>query len=339
MMQLSISEKLNNLRGKNNNFENIVLYSYKTNKHDHINVHEMKRFEHSISSLRKFNSEIAIYLFCDKPTIIPPYFALKYSVRIIPFVDGFDHDMLNAWSIHRWYNLKYFEDEFYNILYVDADTIFYQDVQYLFNTYCTHDVYGREEFGFRYDPTTGGGRNIREQLDLVDACIYDLGGQCEVYKYCLGVILLNDGIHKDIVERLDELSDLMEQFKKNEVLIPVPNRRIADEYAVWIILSRMGVTEGLFGIQDVTQGWIEEKHRENFNPVVCHYTTKMEQEFAHSDSKFSNLLRNVDNLGEDIDPYMNASLQTGAHLSPEMVELVAEDSGIVIDSSEDEVFL
>ena len=53
--------------------------------------------------------------------------------------------MLNAWSIHRWYNLKYFEQES-NILYVDSDTIFNHDPKYLFDTYCVHDVYGREEF-------------------------------------------------------------------------------------------------------------------------------------------------------------------------------------------------
>jgi len=338
-MDKNMREKLNELRGKNNDFENIVVYSFKVNEHQHINDHEIKRLEHSISSLRQFNKEIAIYLFCDNPHIIPPYFALNYSVRINPFAEGFDHTMLNAWSIHRWYNLKYFDDEFYNILYVDADTIFYQDVQYLFDTYCTHDVYGREEFGFRHDPNVGGGRNIREQLDLVESCIFDLGGTCEVYKHCLGVILLNDGIHRDITERLDELSELMEQFKKNQILLPVPNRRIADQYAVWVIFSRMGVTEGLFAAQDVTQGWIEEKHTEHFNPVVCHYTTKKEQEFARSDPKFSNLIRDVDNLGHHIDPHMNASMNSGVYLSQQAVELVAEDSGIVVDSSKGEIFL
>ncbi len=338
-MDKNMREKLNELRGKNNDFENIVVYSFKVNEHQHINDHEIKRLEHSISSLRQFNKEIAIYLFCDKPDTIPPYFALNYSARIKPFEEGFDHDMLNAWSIHRWYNLKHFDDEFYNILYVDADTIFYHDVQYLFDTYCTHDVYGREEFGFRHDPNVGGGRNIREQLDLVESCIFDLGGTCEVYKHCLGVILLNDGIHRDITARLDELSELMEQFKKNQILLPVPNRRIADQYAVWVIFSRMGVTEGLFAAQDVTQGWIEEKHTEHFNPVVCHYTTKKEQEFAHSNTKFSNLIRDVDNLGQHIDPHMTSSMNSGVYLSQQAVELVAEDSGIVVDSSKGEIFL
>ena len=260
-------------------------------------------------------------------------------MRIKPFAEGFDHTMLNAWSIHRWYNLKYFDDEFYNILYVDADTIFYHDVQYLFDTYCTHDVYGREEFGFRHDPNHGGGKNIREQLDLVESCIYDLGGKCEVYKHCLGVILINNGLHRDITARLDELSELMEQFKKNQILLPVPNRRIADQYAVWVIFSRMGVTEGLFAAQDVTQGWIEQKHKDHFNPVICHYTTNKEQEFAQSDPKYANLIRDVDSLAEQIDPHMTVSMNSGVYLSQKAVELVAEDNNIVVDSSKNEIFL
>ena len=88
---------------------NIVFYSYKKSIHAHINDHELKRLDHSIRSLRDFNNEIPVYLFCDDPAFIPPYFRLNYNVNVLPFVDGFDHNMLSAWSIHRWYNLKYFE--------------------------------------------------------------------------------------------------------------------------------------------------------------------------------------------------------------------------------------
>ena len=297
-------EKLNKLRVRDNlKYENIVLYSYKMSKHDHLNQHEMKRLEHSISSLREFNNEVSVYLFCDDPSYIPDHFKSKYGTIVLPFVEGFDHDMLNAWSIHRWYNLQYFKDEKYNILYVDSDTIFYDDVQCLFATYCNHDVYGREEFGFRYDPNTGGGKDIRERLDADDVAIYDLGGRSEVHKYCLGVVLLNNGIHQYILEKLNELSELMELFKKSEVFLPIPNPRIVDEYAVWVILSRLEIVGGLFAVQDVTQGWIEPKHQEFFNPIVLHYTTKKEQEFARSNEKYANLVRDIDEFGEEIDPY------------------------------------
>ena len=155
---------------------NIVFYSYKINRSSHINDHELKRLDHSISSLRKFNHEIPVYLFCDDPEFIPPYFSLEYDVRVLPFEKAHNHGML---FIHKWYNLKFFDKrsgEFddSNILYVDSDTLFYGDVQYLFDHYNYAEVFGREEFGFRHDPNTGGGKDIRKALDYVDQCIIDL---------------------------------------------------------------------------------------------------------------------------------------------------------------------
>ena len=297
-------EKLDKLRWRTNQkSENIVMYSYKMSEHDHINEHEFKRLHHSISSLREFNNEIPVYLFCDKPNLVPDHFKPDYSVRLRPFAQGFDHEMLSAWSIHRWYNLKSFYRKKCNILYLDSDTLFCGDVQYIFDTYCYYDVYGREEFGFRFDPNTGGGVKIREQLDKVDEAIYDLGGKSQVYKYCLGVVLLNNDVHNYIIDKLEDLTELMELFKKSEIFMPIPNPRIVDQYAVWTIFSRLELMGGLFGVQDVTMGYKEEKHREFFNPIVLHYTTKGEQEFAKSKEKYNNLIRDVDSLAEDIDPY------------------------------------
>ena len=283
----------------------IVFYSYKINRNSHINDHELKRLDHSISSLRKFNHEIPVYLFCDDPEFIPPYFSLEYDVRVLPFEKAHNHGML---FIHKWYNLKFFDKrsgEFdnSNILYVDSDTLFYGDVQYLFNHYNYAEVFGREEFGFRHDPNTGGGKDIRKALDYVDQCIVEAGGKTQVYKYCLGVMLFNNGLHLDIIDRLGELVELMLKIKDKKIPYPVPNPRIIDEYALWVILSRLGTIGGLFGVQDVTQGYVEQKHEEFFNPIVLHYTTKGEQKLAEEDERYSNLFRDVDEYSEQIDPF------------------------------------
>ena len=176
-------------------------------------------------------------------------------------------------------------------------------MQYLFDHYNYAEVFGREEFGFRHDPNTGGGKDIRKALDYVDQCIVDAGGTTQVYKYCLGVMLFNNGLHLDIIDRLGELVELMLKIKDNKIPYPVPNPRIIDEYAMWVILSRIGVIGGLFGVQDVTQGYIEQKHEEFFNPIVLHYTTKGEQQLAENDERYSNLLRDVDEYSEQIDPF------------------------------------
>ena len=284
---------------------NIVYYSYKVSEHDHINEHELNRLEHSISSLREFNNEIPVYLFCDDLTFIPINLIIDLSIRVEPFVDAFNAtvDYTRNRFQHRWFNLGYFKERDHNILYVDADTIFYEDVQYIFDTYTHYDVYGREEFGFRHDPNHGGGRNIRKQLDWVDKCIADQGGVQHVYKYCTGVMLLNNNFHQDLADRFSDLRSTLDQLLCNAIPYPVPNPRIIDQYAFWIVLSRMAIYGGLFGIQDVTMGYKEQKHQENFYPVICHYTTKGEQALARSNKKYSNLLRDVDELGEEIDPY------------------------------------
>ena len=284
---------------------NVVFYSYVISDHDHVNDHELKRLEHSIGSLREFNNEIPVYLFCDDPEFIPEYFSSDYYVNVLPFEEQPDHGML---FIYKWFNFQYFQDGKgtyvdANILYLDSDTIFHGDVQYLFDHYNYADVFGREEFGFRHDPNIGGGKGIRRALDNVDQCIRDQGGEDQIFKYCTGVMLFRNGIHLDFIDRLDELVDLMFELKNGKIPYPVPNPRIVDEYALWIILSRIGVYPGLFATQDVTQGYVEQKHVEFFNPIVIHYTTKGEQRMAEEDERFSNLLRDVDEYGEQIDPY------------------------------------
>ena len=80
-------EKLDKLRWRTNQkSENIVFYSYKMSQHDHINEHEFKRLKHSIASLREFNNEISVYLFCDKPNLVPDNFKSEYSVRILSLI-------------------------------------------------------------------------------------------------------------------------------------------------------------------------------------------------------------------------------------------------------------
>ena len=294
-------EEWNNWRQRPIN-QDIVLYSLRMNKHNHINQHEFKRLRHSIMSIRKFNWDIEIFLFCDYPEQVPPNFKDDFHVRVIKSY-SYDPNMLNAWSIHRWFNLQHFEKRDVNILYVDSDTIFYHDPKYLFQTYTHHDIYGKEERGFRHCPIAGSEKDIRFKLDLVDACIQMEGGNIPVHKFCIGAILMNNNIHKKMIKRLDQLEDILNKIKQNELLNRIPNPRILDQYAMWILWSRIGATNALFGVQDVTHGWLEQKHEEYFNPVLLHYTTRDEQKFVKDNKEYSSLKRDTDELGIDIDPH------------------------------------
>ena len=281
----------------------VVMYSYKKSDHEHINEHEKKRLRHSISSLRENNLNVPIYLFSDDPSMFLRTFDVWHDVNILPFCEGFDPEIPSAWSIHRWYNLSFFKNNT-RILYVDSDTIFYSNVNYIFDTYTSRDIYGKEERGFRHCPITGSSKNIRNSLDYVDTCIRESEGKTDVYKYCCGVLLLNNDLHLKINFRLNELTELMYELLKGNLPYPLPNSRIADQYAIWILLSRMSADCGLFGVQDVTHSFLEPKHEEYFNPIVLHYTTKDEQKFAQSDNKYSDLIRETEgSQGREIDPY------------------------------------
>ena len=282
---------------------NVVMYSYKKSKYDHINEHEKKRLRHSISSLRENNLNVPIYLFSDDPSMFLKTFDVWHDVNILPFCEGFDPEIPSAWSIHRWYNLSFFKNNT-RILYVDSDTIFYSNVNYIFDTYTSRDIYGKEERGFRHCPITGSSKNIRKSLDYVDTCIRESEGKTDVYKYCCGVLLLNNDLHLKINFRLNELTELMYELMKGDIPYPLPNSRIADQYAIWILLSRMSTDCGLFGVQDVTHSFLEPKHEEYFNPIVLHYTTRDEQKFAQSDNKYNDLIRETEGAqGREIDPY------------------------------------
>ena len=97
---------------------NVVMYSYKKSKYDHINEHEKKRLRHSISSLRENSLNVPIYLFSDDPSMFLRTFDVWHDVNILPFSKDFDPEIPSAWSIHRWYNLSFFKNNT-RILYVD----------------------------------------------------------------------------------------------------------------------------------------------------------------------------------------------------------------------------
>jgi hypothetical protein len=288
-----------NIEPSNNTPKNVVFYSFLDNpEKPAIANHEYKRLEISWRSLRKYNTDIEIR-FCYSGSTTQSknkWQALceDYNVSMYPFHESFTGNEPNAWSIHRWYNLSLWADEDLNILYLDADTYINDDVQILFDTYRRDAVYGREELGFRYDPNLGvSGKDPRFFLDLVDASMVSQGSRVDVHKYCLGVILLNHSVHKILSskENLIFYTNLLKGVQDSSVFYPIPNYRIMDEFALWVLLGKNRLRTSLFGDQDVSHTFMEKKHEQHFNPVVLHYTTKDEEKFADWSPEFFCLSR------------------------------------------------
>ena len=285
--------------------KNVVFYSFLNNpKKPRIGEHEYKRLKLSWESLRKHNTDIEIR-FClggcsSAEEKIWRLLCEANNVSMFPFHESFSADLPNAWCIHRWYNLALWKDEHLNVLYLDADTYINGDIQLVFDIYCRDPVYGREELGFRYDPNLGvSGEDARFFLDLVDASIVAQGGRTEVQKYCLGVILLNNSVHTLFnEENLAFYSDLLERIHKFEVFYSIPNYRIMDEFAFWVLMSKFSLRTSLFGDQDVSQTFLEKKHENHFNPIVLHYTTKDEEKFADWAPEFMCLSRSEEDREE-----------------------------------------
>ena len=263
--------------------KDVVFYSFMNPKNKpKIAEHEYKRLKLSWKSLRKHNKDIEVRFCYDGDDPMWNVLCEEHNIRMFPFHESFTGTEPNAWCIHRWYNLALWKNEDLNVLYMDADTYVNGDIQLVFDNYKRDPVYGREELGFRHDPNLGVcGEDARFYLDLVDASIVAQGGKTEVQKYCLGVILLNQSVHKLFTpEILKGYTDLLERIHKFEVFYSIPNYRIMDEFAFWVLLSRWSLRTSLFGNQDVSQTFLEQKHENHFNPLILHYTTKDEEKFA-----------------------------------------------------------
>ncbi len=281
--------------------KDIVFYSFmEAPGKPEIGEHEYKRLKLSWSSLRKHNTDIEIRFCYDGSDMKWDKLCKEYDVQMWPFHSSFTGKEPNAWCIHRWYNLALWEKENLNVLYMDADTYINGDIQLVFDLYCRDPVYGREELGFRHDPNLGvSGEDPRFYLDLVDASIVAQGGKTEVQKYCLGVILLNHSVHKLFTpDILSYYTDLLERIHKYKVFYSIPNYRIMDEFAFWVLLSRWSLRTSLFGDQDVSQTFLEKKHENHFNPIILHYTTSCEEKFADWAPEFFCLSRSTEEREE-----------------------------------------
>lgn len=262
----------------------------------------------SVKSLRFYNRVVVIHVFLygEHPHVfiaeleregVTVHQMGSYEEAIRRFRPRAFRSFVRYPVVHKWMNfrkLAAFEPS--QILLVDCDTYFFDDVEILFDRYADCHYYGREEPSskashFGYDP---------HYLD--EEKLYALArreGATPMNPYNIGVSILNHGLWNEIAKRttmffdyafrfigsmarnpetrgrlwpeLAEvvLIDLLEQPDVSELPFPSSNVWIIEQVALWLTLGHVpGLTHGHISREHVRQG---DEVDESETKVVHHY--------------------------------------------------------------------
>lgn len=187
------------------------------------------------------------------------------------------------------------------LLWLDCDTFFFDDVDKLFQRYQVAEWYGREEpftvLSAHFDP------GYLDPAAL--AALVESEGLRAVPTLNTGALLLNYGLQARIAPLLGSMLDYVSRFQMwlsdprnysgelpftapgpDHGLLPLPfpssNVWIADEVAFWLALGRLPrLTSGVFAWQDFLQGQeFLATERKDTPAIACHYYTVNEDQFC-----------------------------------------------------------
>lgn len=270
----------------------------------------------SLRSLRRYNARVVVYLVLYDP--VPEHMlreAERWGVRVVQAEEygamlqrshGFGYVLAELPTLHKLFSLRSLPlGEASQILYLDADTFFFGDVENLFEGNLSAHWFAREEpysgrSGLGYDPAYLDERVLDE---IVRGEGLGWVGPCNT-----GVVLLNYGVWWRLLELEGEFLDfalrltlgvqlreglagglegaaVLEAAGAEEVrrALPYPsgNAWILDEVAVWLMLGRVpGFIQGFFAADQVMQG--DEPVRAGAlrgECVVAHYFSNCMAEF------------------------------------------------------------
>ena len=281
-----------------------------------VNLKEKERIRISIRSLVSAMADPVSDIDIVLATDIPELFAdmngrMEFKDFTLVETPASDRSIPNWQYIGRWLNLDVLEN-YDRVLYVDSDTIWHDDPQLLFDKYNVAEVYGREEIGFPMDTNTGAyGKNGRYLLDMVDAGIVSewwteipQGPDGTIPpKYCMGVMLFNNGFHNYVYSKIEYLKSCIQKCIDGKQFYPLPNLRIVDEYAMWCLLGQINnASYDYFSPQDVSMPYGEKKHSDYYNPILLHYCTNKEKEAVENMPELEELKKYMNNR-QDRHPY------------------------------------
>jgi hypothetical protein len=272
---------------------------------------------HSVRSLRRYNSSVAVHLilFNSLPDVIREE-AARWNVTIQFLGEYWEYlyrlhvrgpVLAKLSPVPKLLAMRHLPPAGVSqVLYLDCDTYFFDDVGILFEQYRECDWYGREEPTSRlsyheYDPAHVDEDKLRE--------IAESEGLSPVTPFNTGVCLLNHGIWWELarlritfldnswrlaagrflhVERNPEnqsesesgVGEALNELDRSRALpYPSQNFWIIEQIAFWLTLGRLaGRSGGFFAADHVAQNG-EFPPAEHFPLVAAHYFSANEERF------------------------------------------------------------
>lgn len=128
--------------------KNAIVYSFHVREKNISQNRSYKQLRYSLHTLRKFNENIQVYVYVS-PETLSSNIDLGKNVAVVPFNNSDEPGWPESWTSlgyqeflrHRWENaigsIKSYGLD--NILYLDTDTVFYDNVDKLFAKYGNTD--------------------------------------------------------------------------------------------------------------------------------------------------------------------------------------------------------
>ena len=279
-----------------------------------------QQWTQSIRSLRRYNAEITVWLFlfngataellreADRQRVHVHYLG-EYG-ELFRQTHGRGSVLALYPTFHKFLVLAHASlGDIIQILYLDCDTFFFENVDRLFDRYSAHQWYAREEPSsrrshFAYDP------------NHIDEDLLEHVAQCEglrhVFPFNSGVCLLNHGVwhelerlripYLDLAWRLlcgrelnghnpslvrdpeihqAVLSTVTDIDRTRALPYPSLNTWIIEQIALWLALGYLpDFSLGTFAPSDVPQGGeFHDVLRSRHRCILAHYYSGTESEF------------------------------------------------------------